>query len=214
VKGLEFIAALVHSVAWPVTVIVLAFLFRQKLATIPDRILEAKFGKFTLKLQGADQLLKAAKRELQPPKIEVGLPTERHISPPPTGKRQIISRVSPETLPVTEVRADDLGSSVSAVKLLDPSIRIDLAWNRLTRDVLAAARGTGMKGTRSLRAAISHLVAHGLVPSAFEDAFENVKATYNAIQRNPNAEVDEALAQDFLAACEQMDMHATQILTH
>jgi hypothetical protein len=53
------------QLAWPIAIVFLALLFREKLSTILDRMLEARLGKFTLKLRGADQLLKAAKQELR-----------------------------------------------------------------------------------------------------------------------------------------------------
>ena len=177
-----------------------------------DRILEARYGKFTLKLRGADQLLKAAKRELQPPTIEIGLPSDRQIAAPAASKRQVVAREPLEPLPVTEVTPYDLETRSDELRNLDPGLQIELTWHKLTRDVLAAARGTGLKRTRSLHAALSHLVAKGLVPSAFEDAFENVRITYKAIQREGSGQVDEALARDFLAACERLDAHTTQIL--
>jgi hypothetical protein len=210
VNNFGLLASLVQSLAWPIAIVFVALLFREKLSTILDRVLEARYGKFTLKLRGADQLLKAAKRGLQPPTLEIGPSSERQISAPPAGKRQIVSREPLEPLAV-EVKPEDPGPPDEAARNLDPGIRIELAWQKLARNVLAAARGTGLKRTRSLQAALSHLLAKQLVPSAFQDAFENVKATYKAIQMHPGAEVDEMLARDFVAACERLEAHLRQI---
>ena len=210
---LGLIASLVQSLAWPIAIVLVAMLFREKLSTILDRVLEARYGKFAVKLQGADQLLKAAKQKLQPPMTEIGQLGERRISAPPTGRRKIVAQEPLEPLAIDDVTPEAPGASDEAARNLSPVIRIELAWQKLTRNVLAKARGTGLKKTRSLQAALSHLAAKQLVPSAFEDAFDEVKATYKAIQVYPGAPVDEMLARDFLAACERLEAHLTEIAT-
>jgi hypothetical protein len=208
---LAFIASLVHSLAWPAVLIVLAALFREPIATQFPRVREAKWGKLSVKLQGADRLLKSAELELKPPTTEIHPSPVRPISPPMAARRQIIAQepVGPAAIEANRPEGEE-GLSIEAVA---PGIQIDLAWQRLTRDVLAAARGTGLKGRTGLTRAVLHLSSKRLVPDAFSDAFERVKVTYKAIQKQGGAQVDESLTRDFVAACGRLEAHLAQIPT-
>lgn len=208
---LAFIASLVHSLAWPVVLIVVVVFFRRPIAGLFPRIREAKLGKLSLKLQGADQLLKSAKLELEPPTAEIHPPPAIPISVPSTARKQIVASDPLEPLSVEAGAPEE--SEADRLENVAPGIRIDLDWQRLSRNLLAAARGTGLKGRVGLARAVQHLASNRLIPDAFPDAFERVKVTYRTIQKQNGEPVNAALAQDFAAACGRLNAHLAQIAT-
>lgn len=212
-NGLSLVASLAQSLAWPIVTLVIVILLRRNVAHILDRILEAKVGKFlTLKLQGAEQLLKESRHELHPPFVNLESASERQLTAPPNGKKQIIARDQLAPLTLTEVSSNTLAEGTLAGG--DPAVEVEIAWKNLKRQILLAARENGLKGARSPGPAITHLIENGLIPAQFQDAFVKVQAVYKAIQRYPGLPIDQALAKEFLTSCSRLLLHVSQILTH
>jgi len=212
VNGLSLIASLAQTLAWPTVTLAIVILLRRNVAHILDRILEAKVGKFiTLKLQGAEQLLKESRRELHPPLVNLESVSERQLTAPPNGRKQIIARDQLAPLTLTEVSGNTLVEP--ALTGADPAVEVEMAWKNLKRQILLAARENGLKGARSPGPAITHLVENGLIPTQFQEAFEKVQAVYKAIQRYPGLPIDQALAKEFLTSCSRLLLHVAQILT-
>ncbi|MGA3133456.1 MAG: hypothetical protein ABSD59_21900 [Terracidiphilus sp.] len=212
-NGLSLVASLVQTLAWPIITLVIVILLRKNVAHILDRILEIRAGKlFTLKLQGAEQLLKESRRELHPPLVNLESATERQLAAPPNSKKQMIGReqLAPLTLTEVSVKTPD----EHAFAGVDPAVEVEMVWKDLRRQILKAARENGLKGARSLGPAITHLIEKGLIPAQFQEAFEKVQAVYKAIQRYPGLPIDQTLAKEFLTSCSRLQLHVAQILTH
>jgi len=160
VTVLSFVASLVQTLAWPLVALAIVILLHRKLEDLLDRVLEAKWGRFALKLSGAEKLLKESSRELRPPLVEVESISERELTAPPNISGRIAEKEQVEPLALREVR-EIPKRELTLTPGEDPTVGVEIAWKTLTREIVRAARKNGLTGARGLRRSIVHLSDNG-----------------------------------------------------
>ena len=208
---LTFISNLVKFLVWPVVVFVLALVFRRRLEGLLDRLVELKFHKVSVKLEGAPEALKTARRKLQLPEVQLYQATERIlISPVASGKEVTVvhDRQEPFLLDATEAPKR---VSLDVAPISDPSVEFELAWRELQADLLEKARQFGASRLRKADSAAIYLEEKDAVPHAFLAAFAQVRAVYEAAKRHPDSPIDAKLASEFKRTCEKLRQYLTQV---
>ncbi len=203
-----FISSLVKSLAWPVTIVILTLLFRARLGEILDRLIEFKFYRVSLKLSGAAENLKNARRELPPPQVDLYQLTERNLPSPVTSPKRIRDQQE-----IFQLDASETTKAVSSdnASNLDPSVVFEVSWGAIESELLTKARSFGGKRLRKAESAAQYLVHLNALPTGFERAFAQVRAVYVAAKRHPNVPIESDLAKEFKRTCDQLRLYLDQI---
>jgi hypothetical protein len=195
---LTFIERVAAAVAWPVTVLVLAFLFKRSVERLLPRLLEFKSGRLSVKLAAAEQKLNAVK--YSPLEAPANLPTPANlpVTPPTSAGRILFKELDPsryESRDETRAERHSNRRSMTGVPHTDLSLEVETHWKRLRASVLKTARKHGVT-TRSPSGAIEELLEAGVVPAAFEVAFGRVKSSRDALKNAPPWLIERKLVVD------------------
>jgi hypothetical protein len=205
-----FVSSLFRSLAWPLTTLAIAILFRRSLTKLLDRLLEAKFGKYVSLKLAAD--LQKARRDLHAPEVNPPPVNERTLIPPVTAHPHVTAEDRIAPLPLSEVPENSKADHANQLFGIDPSIEVDASWKELSRALVSRARGAGLKRSQKPERATQYLVENGFVPTEFQPAYDAVYAIYKEIRRHPNLPVDAVLAHEFARTCKRLQAHLQQIL--
>jgi hypothetical protein len=198
--------------AWPITAIILVALFRTRVEDLLGRLIELKFGKLTVKLDGATELLKQAREGLHPPRVDLPLAEERLVEPP--AKRPSSLQIVRENRGPVELEATAAGPKNDLAEFRaepDPSIQFETAWQKLNRELLQKARAAGARQVRNADSAVVHLVEGRLLSQQFLSAFVQVQAVYKAAKRHATSPIAPRLAREFAYTCDRLMEHLAQV---
>ena len=168
---MDEIVALVDALAWPITVLILAYAFRSLLL----RITALKWGQLEISL---DAYLREAEEKA------AALPRSRN--------QQDVPRIDEVESKVSDVLfriADRL-----------PRDAVIEAWLEIERAVLEAARASGAiePERRSVHKLMLDLVRRGLITQEFLDVFNYLKVIRNKVVNQVEAKVDTSESQRYI----------------
>jgi len=212
---LTFISHVISSLVWPLTVVILALLFRAELVLLFREVLPAllqrakglKAGPVKLDLYQGLELLKGAERKIPPLPVPGGSTvltlTEISAAHPPAGIPRVMEGA-------TELVAEEPVAEAPVLttpKNLAPADLMATSWQRLRRTLIQKAHAAGDTRVRSVDSAVASLVAKGKGGEGFEDAFDQVRLVYQQTRGQP---ADAALAREFAKACERLLEHLAE----
>lgn len=208
---LTFISNLVKFLAWPVTVVVLALVFRNRLGNLLDRLIELKIHRVSLKLQGAVETMKKVRSDLRLPQVNLSQATERTIPVPAASTRKVPPVPDRQEFFQLDESEAPMAVLLYVPPILDPSVEFEMAWRAIEAELLNKARSFGGKRFKKAESAVRYLVQERVVPPDFLAAFAQVRAVYDAAKRHPNSPIDAELASEFKRTCDQLRLHLAQI---
>jgi len=200
--ALTFVSNLVKSLAWPITVVVLALVFRNRLSEVLHRLIEFRFHGVSVRLDSDKKALKEARAELQLPHVQFYPPAERAI-PRWTSSANGVDRVVDRQEGPVELVAAEAPKAPDASSVLDPLRTVEISWQELRIDLLKKARELGAARLKKPDSVVAFLEGNGAVPDSFRAAFERVRAVHDNI-RHPGNPLDAELAADFQRTCDKL----------
>jgi hypothetical protein len=209
---LTFFAHLISAIAWPCTVLVCALVFKKPIESLFLKLIELtnlidlKFGKVQVKLQGAPEYLRNARRWLPPPQVEIQEPKEVVLNLPTKGRpKPTVTSERPITLPMEESLRKETGTMPEAA--LDPEVQFDVGWTQLGREAVVRAKQAGGKRIRKVDTAIEYLAEKDLLTQDFLDTFDRVYS----VHKHSSSPLDPMLALEFSKTCERLVEYLRQI---
>lgn len=155
---LAFVASVIGSLAWPVTVLIALFLLRKQLIELIPGIRRLKYKDFEVDFG----------KELQ--KIEEKV---RTIEAPPPTKMQLPADVQPEPLPKTQ---DELRERLAA---LSPNAAILESWRNVERTLDFYFKSRSIERPQSGQAVAGHLDYDPNFPPQLVSAYQELRLLRN-----------------------------------
>jgi hypothetical protein len=184
----QFISSLVHALAWPFTVVVLAWLFRsqlQQMFSVPlERLqgpgFDARFGKQMLKVEKIAEELPEAKEQPEPPE------------PLLSSELEETAEVSPATavLEATERLERELASRVQEAGgwVFSGAGLVSLARQALDSNLISPETANAVQGIAVLRNLAAHDHMSRLSSAQAREYLSLVDATIFAVKQRPPPE--------------------------
>ena len=203
---LTFIERVAAAVAWPVTVLILAFLFKRSVEQLLPRLLEFRSGRWSVKLAKTELRLMAVKNSPLEDPASLPVPASLSVVPPSSPGQILFEELDPsryESRDQTKAMGRSYGTSMTGSPKTDLSLEVETYWKKLSGRVLKTARKHDIT-TTSPSMAIKQLLEAGFVPAAFGTAFDRVKSSRDALKKAPPWLIEGKLVADFRDACERL----------
>jgi hypothetical protein len=123
---LTFISSILSSIAWPLTIVLLAYLFRNSIARILDSVRLKRIKRGDLQIEFEQKLTELKE------KVDVAVPSKLHYAKP---NKKLVAPGDERFL---------IDNEIQAITNVNPAAGIALAWSHVERELSAAVSRLGI----------------------------------------------------------------------
>ncbi|MFZ1011691.1 MAG: hypothetical protein WAN65_32945 [Candidatus Sulfotelmatobacter sp.] len=196
--ALTFVERLIHDLAWPLTVLILAYLFRFQVEDVIRRISRLKFRGADFTFDREREELDNVRRNLPSPKVRI----------PDLDSTSTTRRLPPGSPPKEEIQPVE-AKAISAPKEVDHSLSprgvVEQSWLRLELSLRELQYREGESTPRSIKSLLARLVDHQLLTPELQTAITQLHSTYAQLLK-ARGHIPDGIVEDFVKTADRIQL--------